>query len=124
MIAYMKATTTNATLLNPTLKSQLGSEDVVFALACVETYRISHFGPSKYGTPKGAMYPTENSTGDGGFGAMQLTEWGDGQLPSYKQIWNWQENVDGSVEVLKEKISQAKGISFSKICRSSRKDLR
>jgi len=29
-------------------------------------------------------------------------------LPSYVQIWNWKENVDGGVEVLRGKLDEAK----------------
>jgi len=104
----------------PSIRSQVGSNDIFFAIACVESCGINHFYPSiggcpgsikgsKYGIPKGSVYPIENSIGDGGFGIMQLTEWDDSTLPSYEQIWNWQKNIDASVEVVQEKLDSAKG---------------
>lgn len=59
---------------------------------------------------------------DGGFGLMQLTKaggdylpikvtWEDGSfeyLPSYEQIWNWKKNIDGGVNLIKDKINISK----------------
>lgn len=43
---------------------------------------------------------------------MQLTFWGtkeDLQLPTYKQIWNWQKNIDTAIQIIKdEKLSAAR----------------
>lgn len=108
MIDYLKSAATLSTPENPSLQTELGTGDVLFTLACVETYGINHFWPSIFGIPTGARYPIENSTGDGGFGVMQLTEWGNLKRPSYEQIWNWKSNIDASLEVVREKIAMAK----------------
>jgi len=125
MISYLKQATQNG---SPSLESILGSKDVLFALACVESYGANHFWSSIFGDPKKAVYPTENSTGDGGFGIMQLTNGGslpikvelewlfeDGTrkpappeyVASYEQIWNWKKNIDASIEIVKEKYNMA-----------------
>jgi len=70
MITYLK-------LKGQALATDLGSSDVLFALACVETYGVNHFWPSKYGQPKASSYPIENTEGDGGFGVTQLTTWSE-----------------------------------------------
>lgn len=85
------------------LTTDLGNSDVLFALACIETYGINHFWPSFFGEPKASIYPIENSTGDGGFGVMQLTN----PIPTYRQIWHWKDNVDAGINVIKDKIHDA-----------------
>lgn len=126
MINYLKQAAQKG---SPSLEDILGSKDVLFALACIESYGANHFWPSINGDPKKAMYPTENSIGDGGFGIMQLTNGGslpqkveidwvyeDGTrkpappefVPSYEQIWNWKKNVDASIGIVQEKINAAK----------------
>jgi len=40
-----------------------------------------------------------NPSSDGGFGLMQLTI----PAPSYLQIWNWKENINAGVKLIKEK---------------------
>lgn len=108
MIEYLK-------LKGEDVKTDLGSADVLFALACIETYGVNHFYPpivagdkipdgSQNGEPKGANYPFENTSGDGGFGVMQLTD----PKPTYRQIWHWKENIDKGVGFVNEKIGMAK----------------
>lgn len=100
MITYLKQAATTGT---PSLQSILGSGDVLFALACVETYGINHFWPSLFGSPVGAIYPIENSTGDGGFGVMQLTD----PIPTYREIWHWKENIDAGTDIVRNKINDS-----------------
>jgi len=57
------------------------------------------------------IFPIVNKSGttgapssDGGFGLMQLTI----PAPNYHQIWNWKENIDGAVELIRGKLAQAK----------------
>jgi hypothetical protein len=52
---------------------------------------------NKYGT-------WGNPSSDGGFGLMQLTD----PAPSYLQIWNWKINIDGGVNLIKDKIRISK----------------
>ena len=85
------------------LLTELGHDEVFRILAYKES-RYQHFCPSKYGKPVGSLYPKENSSGDGGFGIMQLTDW---PVPSYLQIWNWQENINGGVAKVKESLAMA-----------------
>lgn len=41
---------------------------------------------------------------DGGFGVMQLTI----PAPTYKEIWNYKENINAAVRLIKEKLATAK----------------
>ena len=106
MITYLKQAAVSG---NPSLQTTLGNGDILFALACIES-NVNHFWPSIYGTPEDAIYPRENEGGDGGFGVMQLTEWGTKQnlkRPTYEQIWNWKANITTSIDVVNEKIAIA-----------------
>jgi hypothetical protein len=126
MINYLKEAAKTG---SPSLETELGSPDILFVLACVESYGVNHFYPpavdgdripngSEYGIPGGSNYPLENTIGDGGFGVMQLTKWGyapNPTLPTYEQIWNWKKNIDTSVEVVKQKIAMANSQSSDMI---------
>jgi hypothetical protein len=82
--------------------------DEVFRIIAYQESRYKHFYPSIYGIPTGAIYPRENSKGDGGFGLMQLTILsGSNPNPSYLQIWNWKENINGGVNLIKDKLRRA-----------------
>jgi hypothetical protein len=87
----------------PTIRSQVGYDKFFRVIAYLET-RYRHFYPSIYGEPNGAIYPRENEGGDGGFGVMQLTD----PIPTYLQIWNYKENIDRAVELIREKLNSAK----------------
>ncbi len=83
--------------------NELGHNEVFWIIAYQET-KYQHFYPSIYGDPKDAIYPRENSGGDGGFGVMQLTI----PVPSYLQTWNWKENINAGVNLVKDKLRIAK----------------
>ncbi|WP_163628759.1 fibronectin type III domain-containing protein [Paludibacter sp. 221] len=38
-----------------------------------------------------------------GFGLKQLDNWGNGQYATAQHLWNWKANIDGGIEVIKEK---------------------
>jgi hypothetical protein len=109
MIDYMKTKTTATFSYGGTTKSSLetifGSQNILWAKACIESNGINHFFKSKFGVPTGSSYPIENgatyvTTGDGGLGILQLTN----PLPSYLQAWNWKKNVDGAHALTYDKI--------------------
>ncbi len=84
----------------------------VFRMMAYQESRYRHFYPSIYGIPKSAIYPRENSKNsqcDGGFGVMQLTLLnGSNPYPTYLQIWNWKENINAGVKLVKDKLRRAK----------------
>jgi len=46
---------------------------------------------------------------DGGFGLMQLTEWGKKKVPEYKEIWKWKENIHAAInKVIKPNLATAR----------------
>jgi hypothetical protein len=94
---------------DPTIRTEVGYDKLFRVIAYVET-RYRHFYPSIYGAPKEATYPRENSGGDGGYGVMQLTQWGSPPAyPTYSQIWNYEENIDKSVDLIRSLVATAKG---------------
>jgi len=87
---------------SPTIRDQVGYKKFFRVIAHMET-RYKHFYPSIYGVPKDAIYPRENTEGDGGFGVMQLTD----PVPNYEQIWDYKQNIDGGVELIRSKLEAA-----------------
>jgi hypothetical protein len=87
----------------PTIRIEVGYEKFFMVIGYLET-RYRHFYPSIFGSPKDAVYPRENSGGDGGFGVMQFTN----PVPKYKQIWHYKQNIDGGVELIRDKLTTAR----------------
>jgi hypothetical protein len=109
VVSYLNNPQADQTL--PTVRGQLGNDYIFRVFAYKETNgdgRCEHFYPSKYGQPKYAIYPVENGGGDGGYGMMQLTRWGDPYIyPTYRQIWHWKENIDKGVSIVKDKLRES-----------------
>jgi hypothetical protein len=67
---------------------QLGTETSYRKAKLIGTANAS--GEPLYGKPRG-------------FGLKQLDNWGNGQQATAQHLWNWKANIDGGVEVIREK---------------------
>jgi hypothetical protein len=86
---------------NPTQSQIFGVlNDVKLQVICWEESKHRQFSGTRY-TGKGDPLP--NSTGDGGYGLMQLTN----PTPSEKQMWEWDSNAQGGISIWNTKVTTA-----------------